>query len=75
MSEPGNMIRLHLKSLERDVDSLAELRRLSKTEGGRLTDVGRDFLRFAKRMELKQSFVAKLLDITPGAVSQHYTKK
>ena len=75
MSEPGNMIRLHLKSLEREVDLLTELRRLSKTEGGRLTDVGRSFLRFAKQMELKQSFVAKLLDITPGAVSQHYTRE
>lgn len=75
MSEPGNMIRQHLKSLELDVDLLAELRRLSKTEGGRLTDVGREFLRFARRMELKQSFVAKLIDITPGAVSQHYTRK
>jgi Mn-dependent DtxR family transcriptional regulator len=68
------MIRMHLKSLEKQADLIEELRDMTKSEGGRLTHFGREFIRIARQNELQQSFVAKLLDITPGAVSQNYNK-
>jgi hypothetical protein len=68
------MIRLHLKSLERQADLVSELREYAKTEGGRLKLFGRELVRLARQNDLKQAFIAKLLDISPGAVSQHYKK-
>jgi hypothetical protein len=68
------MIRLHLKSLERQVDLVSVLREHAKTEKGHLTLFGRELLQLARQNDLKQAFVAKLLDISPGAVSQHYHK-
>jgi hypothetical protein len=68
------MIRLHLKSLERKANLVSKLRERAKSEGGRLTLFGRELVRLAKQNDLKQSFIAKLLDISPGAVSQHYNK-
>lgn len=74
MSEEGRMIRVHLKSLESKVNVVDEFRELAKSEGGRLTLFGRELVRLLRQNEVKQSFVAKLLDISPGAVSQHYNK-
>ena len=68
------MIRLHLKSLERQADLVSKLRELAKSEGGRLTLFGRELVRLAKQNDVQQSYVAKLLDISAGAVSQHYNK-
>ena len=75
MTEEGRMIRQHLKTLERQVELLSELRDTAKTDGGRLTLFGRELVRIARQNELKQAFVAKLLDITAGAVSQHYNRR
>ena len=68
------MIRMHLKALEKDAELVSELRQHAKTEGGRLSLFGREIVRLAKQNDIKQAFVAKLLDITAGAVSQHYNK-
>ena len=46
----------------------------SKTAGGRLTEYGREFIALNKRHGVRQIDVAHMLDITPGAVSQHYNK-
>lgn len=74
MSEETKMIRVHLRSLEKKVDLLEELRNEAKTEGGRLTLFGRELVRSAQQNGLKQAFIAKLLDISAGAVSQHYNR-
>jgi hypothetical protein len=68
------MIRIHLKSLEKQANLVHELRDLAKSDGGRLTLFGRELVRLAKQNEVQQSFVAKLLDISAGAVSQHYNR-
>jgi hypothetical protein len=67
-------IRVHLRNIEREGRLLSELRAYSKTDGGRLNDTGRGFIAFAQAYGLRQSFVAKLLDISASAVSQHYNR-
>ena len=40
-----------------------------------MTKFGKDLIALVRdETDAKQAFVAKLLDITPGAVSQHYNK-
>jgi hypothetical protein len=76
MSKTRDLIRTLTQQLEDQLEEevylIEEFRRLSKTKGGRLTQLGKHFLIFAKENDMKQSYVAKLLDITPGAVSQHF---
>ena len=74
MSEAAKMIRVHLKELEKEANLMDELRDHAKTEGGRLTMFGRELVRAARQNGIQQAFVAKLLGITAGAVSQHYNK-
>jgi hypothetical protein len=71
---PGKIIRQQVKVLESNSTLVDELRVLAKTEGGRMTPFGRELIESAKNNDIKQSFIAKLLNITPGAVSQHYNK-
>ncbi|ESQ92702.1 hypothetical protein ABAC460_02415 [Asticcacaulis sp. AC460] len=68
------IIRSQLKIIETEAGLLALLRIYAKTDGGRLTDFGRDLISSAKRSGIKQADIAKLLDLSPGAVSQHYNK-
>jgi len=68
------IIRKQLKVIELQLALLDEFRDLAKTEGGRMTEFGRAFIAAAKDAEVKQAFVARLLEISPGAVSQHFNK-
>jgi hypothetical protein len=72
--EDAKIIRRYLRSLEKEAELVAELRGYSKTEGGHLTEFGKVMVALAKDHSLKQAFVARLFDISPGAVSQHYNK-
>lgn len=69
---PGKIIRQQVKALEADMSLMAEIRSASKTEAGRLTPFGRGFIVLAKQADFKQTLVAKILDISPGATSRHY---
>jgi hypothetical protein len=71
---PAMIIRRQLRVMERGVQPLEDLRELSKKENGRLTPFGKNLIRFMRDNEVKQAVVAKVFDITPGAVSQHYNK-
>ncbi|MCW1431581.1 hypothetical protein [Novosphingobium sp. JCM 18896] len=71
---PTRIIRKQLKAIEAELELVDGLRDLAKTEGGRMTEFGRALLVAAKDAEVKQSFMARLLGISPGAVSQHYNK-
>ena len=72
--DPGR-IRRYLKRMEKEVSLIAELRELSKTDGGRMTYFGKHFIALLRdKTDAKQAFIAKLLDISPGAVSQHFNK-
>ena len=73
MSEAG-IIRKQLRLLENKVNILSELREVAKRESGRLDDFGTDLLALAKQHGVKQSLMAKVLDISASAVSQHYAK-
>ncbi len=67
-------IRRKLKEVEAALLLLEGLRDAAKTDGGRMTEFGRTLLAGARDAGLKQSFVAKLLEISPGAVSQRYKR-
>jgi predicted GNAT family N-acyltransferase len=72
--EAAKIIRRQVKILESDAELVAQLRLLAKTEGGHMTEFGREIIASAKDNSVKQAFVAKLLAISPGAVSQHYAR-
>ncbi len=74
MADDAKIIRRYLRNMEKEVGLVHELRGYSKTDGGRLTDFGKSFVRLSRDSGLKQAWVARLLGITPGAVSQHYNR-
>jgi DNA-directed RNA polymerase specialized sigma24 family protein len=67
-------IRKPAAQLEADAVIGAALRELSKTASGRMTPFGRDIIEAARQHGIKQSEVARLLEISSGAVSQHYNR-
>ena len=77
---PRKIILRQVRLLEVDADLLATLRGYVKNENGtRLNEFGKAILRAAfesqnSENKVKAADIAKLLDITPGAVSQHYAK-
>jgi hypothetical protein len=72
--DAGKIIRRQVKFLENKASLVDELQTLAKTNGGRMTAFGRELIESAKNNDVKQAFIAKLLGISPGAVSQHYKK-
>lgn len=65
-----------IKKLEADVSILELARALVKNDAGnRLSPFGRAVLDAAKANGVKQAEIAKILDITAGAVSQHYGRE
>lgn len=70
----GDRVRQELDALELEFVAIEEFRGLAKTSGGRLTDFGRAFLDFAHDNDVRQILVARLLGISPGAVSQHHRR-
>lgn len=70
----GDGVRRELKLLELEFTALDELRTLAKTSGGRMTDFGRALLELGRDHDVRQTLMAKLLAISPGAVSNHYRR-
>ena len=68
------IIRRQLKMIDAQLELLDGLRDLAKTDGGRMTSFGRALIAAAKDANVKQAYVARLLEISAGAVSQHYNK-
>ena len=74
---PRKIILRELKRLEVDAELLANFRSYAKNEGGtRLSKFGKAVLRagFESRDEVKAADIARFLEITAGAVSQHYAR-
>ena len=74
---PRKIILREVKRLEIDAELLATLRRYAKNENGtRLSAFGKAILRagFESKDDIKAADIARLLEITPGAVSQHYAR-
>ncbi len=72
MSTAGQTIRKQVKILEAAAEAVEQVRNEAKKESGRLTPFGRDLLAAGKKNGVQQAVLARLLDISPGAVSQHY---
>ena len=64
----GKTIARQILEMDRD---LGTLRSLLKSEGGRLTPAGRAVIRQGLQAGLQQAKIARLLEITPAAVSYH----
>lgn len=72
---PRKIIMRELKKLEADASLLEILREHAKTaSGARLSPFGKAFLSAARDAGIKQADMARILDITAGAVSQHYNR-
>lgn len=63
-----------LKRLEKDADLVIGLRDAAKTSGGRLSPLGKDILHALVNNGYPNGEIAKLLDVTPSAVSQASSK-
>ncbi len=63
-----------LKRLEKDADLVIGLRDAAKTSGGRLSPLGKDILHALVNNGYPNVEIAKLLDVTPSAVSQASSK-
>lgn len=74
MGQEAKAIRRQLKILDQQAELVEDLRDHAKTEGGRTTEFGRALLAAAKDAGIKQAYMARLLGISSGAVSQHYNK-
>ena len=62
-----------IKKLEDSAVILENFHLLAKNEAGnRLSPFGRAVLEAARQHGVRQTDIAKILDLTPGAVSQHY---
>jgi len=70
----ASIIRRQLRTLEAKAELIDFIRGQCKTEGGRLNEAGLMFMAMAKAGGWKQATVAAILDITPGAVSQHFNR-
>ena len=70
----GDGVRRELEILEIEFAAVEELRSLAKTPGGRMTEFGRALLDLGREHEIRQTLMARLLGISPGAVSNHYRR-
>lgn len=66
---PARPERVTLNSV---TEPATEIRALAKTVDGRLTAFGEDLVEVCKKNNIKQSLVAKFLDVTPAAISRRY---
>lgn len=72
---PRKIILRELKKLEADAGLLEILRVHAKTaSGARLSQFGKALLAAGRDAGIKQADMARILDITAGAVSQHYNR-
>jgi hypothetical protein len=68
MATRGKLLARQILEMDRD---LGALRSLLKTDGGRLTPAGRAVVRQGIQSGMQQAALARLLEITPAAVSYH----
>ncbi len=74
MATEVSIIRKNVMKLARKAKPVEDLREAVLTEGGRLTDFGREVVSAAKKHGVKQALIADLFDISRSAVSQNYGK-
>ena len=67
-------IRQQLVKLEAEAELVDVIRSNGKSEGGKLTDFGKDFVHICIEHGIPNRDIAKILEVTPGAISQWATK-
>lgn len=67
-------IRQQLEKLEAEAELVDIIRSRGKSEGGKLTDFGKDFVHICVEHGIPNGETAKILDVTTGAISQWATK-
>jgi len=67
-------IQQHAKRNEEDAGLIHIIREKAKTDSGRLTDFGRNFIVSSMQTGMRQIDIAKILDVTPSAVNQNAAK-
>ncbi len=72
VSTPSKIIRQQVKALEEAAAPVSAVRARAKKDTGRLTDFGKDLLRTGKKHSIPQAEMARLLGITPAAVTPYY---
>lgn len=70
------MATLHqqITKLQESADMLEEIQAMAKTNGGRLTDFGKNLLHVCTENKMQVTKIAKLLNVTPAAVTQNQSK-
>ena len=73
MNKSAHIIRRELRKLEGEAAPMTELRECCKTDGGHLTTDGKRLIKWAKNSgTIKQATIARILGITPAAVSRYW---
>ncbi|HEX6376860.1 MAG TPA: hypothetical protein VFZ91_14205 [Allosphingosinicella sp.] len=73
MSDSVQIIRREVRKLQAAAAPMSELRECCKTDGGRLTPAGKSLIKWARNSgTISQATIARILNITPAAVSRHW---
>lgn len=67
-------IHQQIKKLENEAGLVEIIRDRGKSEGGRLTDFGQDFVYMCVTHGIPNGDIAKILDVTTSAISQQAAK-
>ena len=72
MNTQAKVIRRYLKEIESKAALIEIFRAHALSEGGRLTQFGRDVVVAGKNSNVKQSVLVELLGISASAISKRY---
>lgn len=64
-------IQLELEALQNKAATLDKIIGVAKTPGGRISDDGKNIYFILKKAGLKKSEIARILDVTPAALTKY----
>ena len=70
-SKVKSPIQKQLEALEEKGAILDRIVSVAKTEGGRITDDGKNLYRILRQAGLNKSEIARILDVTPSALTKY----
>ena len=74
IEKPLRQLRLAVRKIEAEAQLLEGLRDYAKSESGRLTPFGKNFVAICVEAQIPQSEIAKILGVTGSAISQNVAK-
>ena len=60
-----------IAELQKKADTLDKIVSVAKTDGGRISDDGKNIYYILKKAGLKKSEIARVLDVTPSALTKY----